>query len=72
MMNATELIKLMNQTPFQPLEIFLNDGSLIVVNEPFEIATQRTSPCFIVYGDKRMDVVSYRNVARITIPIAAQ
>ncbi|HLQ46982.1 MAG TPA: hypothetical protein VK137_19720 [Planctomycetaceae bacterium] len=71
-MNATELIKLMNRTPFQPLEIYLNDGSVISVNEPFEIATQRTSPCFIVYGPERMDVVSYRNVAKITTPIEAR
>ena len=71
-MNATELIKLMNRTPFQPLEIYLNDGSVISVNEPFEIATQRTSPCFIVYGPERMNVVSYRNVAKITTPIEAR
>ena len=71
-MNATELIKLMNRTPFQPLEIHLNDGSVISVNEPFELATQRTSPCFIVYGSEKMDVVSFRNVAKITTPIVAQ
>ena len=71
-MNATELIKLMNRSPFQPLEIHLNDGSIISVTEPFEIATQRTSPCFIVYGPERMDVVSYRNIAKITTPIEAK
>lgn len=65
-MNATELIKLMNRSPFHPLEIHLNDGSAITVNEPFEIATQRTSPCFIVYTADKMEVVSYRNVAKIT------
>lgn len=71
-MNATELIKLMNRTPFQPLEIHLNDGSAIVVNEPFEIATQRTSPCFVVYAPDRMDVIAYRNLARITTLVAAE
>jgi hypothetical protein len=70
-MNATELIKLMNRSPFQPLEIHLNDGSLVMVNEPFEVATQRTSPCFIVYSADRMDVIAYRNVAKITTPVAA-
>lgn len=70
-MNATELIKLMNRTPFHPLEIHLNDGSLVTVNEPFEVATQRTSPCFIVYSGDRMDVIAYRNVAKITTPVAA-
>lgn len=65
-MNATELIKLMNRSPFHPLEIHLNDGTTITVNEPFEIATQRTSPCFVVYTAEKMDVVAYRNVAKIT------
>ncbi len=70
-MNATELIKLMNRQPFSPLEIHLNDGSTITVNEPFEIATQRTSPCFVVYTTERMDVISYRNVAQVTIEVGA-
>lgn len=65
-MNATELIELMNRSPFLPLEIHLNDGTTITVNEPFEIATQRTSPCFVVYTAAKMDVVAYRNVAKIT------
>jgi hypothetical protein len=68
-MNATELIKLMNRSPFQPLEIHLNDGSIITVNEPFEIATQRTSPCFVAYTTDKMDVVAYRNVTKVTTPI---
>jgi hypothetical protein len=70
-MNATEMIKLMNRTPFQPLGIHLNDGSVITVTEPFEIATQRTSPCFIVYSAERMDVVAYRNVTKVTTPVTA-
>lgn len=71
-MNATELIKLTNRSPFQPLEIHLNDGSAITVHEPFEIATQRTSPCFVVYAGDRMDVIAYRNVAKITTLVAAE
>ena len=70
-MNATELIKLMNRIPFQPLKIYLSDGSMLTVNDSFEIATQRTSPCFIVYSDDKMDVVSYRNVTKIETPIGA-
>ena len=65
-MNATELIKLMNRSPFQPLEIHLNDGSMITVNEPFEIATQRTSPCFIVYTADKTHYVAYQNVTKVT------
>ncbi len=71
MMNATGLIKLMNRVPFLPLEVSLNDGSAITVNEPFELAAQRTSPCFIVYSGDRIDVVSYRNVSKIKKRVAA-
>ena len=49
----------------------LADGSVIHVNEPFEIATQRTGPCFIVCSGDRMDVIAYRNVTRISTPTAA-
>ena len=71
-MDASEMIKLMNRVPFQPLEVHLNDGSVITVNEPFEIATQRTSPCFIVYSHDRMDVVAYRNVVRVSTAVPAE
>ena len=71
-MDATEMIKLRNRIPFLPLEIHLNDGSVITVTEPFEIATQRTSPCFIVYSREKMDVVAYRNVTRVTMPVSAE
>jgi hypothetical protein len=71
-MDASEMIKLMNRVPFQPLEVHLNDGSVITVNEPFEIATQRTSPCFIVYSHDRMDVVAYRNVARVSTAVPTE
>jgi hypothetical protein len=71
-MDATELIELRNRVPFQPLEFHLNDGSVITVAEPFEIATQRTSPCFIVYSGEKMDVVAYRNVTRVSTPVTAE
>ncbi len=71
-MNATELLKLMNRSPFQPLEIHLNNGSVITVNEPFNIATQRTSPCFVVYTADKMDVVAYRTVTKITTPAGVE
>ena len=70
--NATELIKLMNRSPFHPLEIHLNDGSSITVHEPFSIATARTSPCFIVYTAEKMDVVAYRNVTKVTTPVGVE
>ena len=71
-MDATEMIKLMNRTPFQPLEIHLNDGTVITVSESFEIATQRTSPCFIVYSRDKMDVIAYRNVTQVSTPVLAE
>ena len=70
-MNPAEMINLMNRVPFQPLEIHLNDGSVIIVHEPFEIATQRTSPCFIVYSGDKMQVVAYHNVTMVTTPAGA-
>ncbi len=66
------MIKLRNRVPFQPLEIHLNDGSVITVSEPFEIATQRTSPCFLVYSGQKMDVLAYRNAARVSTPVPAE
>ena len=71
-MDANELIKLMNRVPFGTLEIHLNDGSVITVNAPFEIATQRTSPCFIVYSHDKMDVIAYRNVARVSTAVPTE
>ncbi len=70
-MNAAELIKLMNRSPFQPLEIHLNDGTVIGVNEPFEMAVQRTSPCFIVYTPDKTHFVAYRNVTQVTTSVGA-
>lgn len=71
-MNATALIKLMDRSPFQPLEIHLGDGLTITVTEPFSIATQRTSPCFIVYAADKTDVVAYRNVTKVTTPVGVE
>jgi hypothetical protein len=62
-MKATELLKLMNRNPFQPLEIHLNDGSVLTVHEPFEIAVQRTSPCFVVYPERAVSHTAHRAVA---------
>lgn len=65
-MNATQMIELMNRTPFEPLEIHLNDGTQIHVQHPYEIATRPNSPTCIVYdeGDK-MHYVAYRNISEV-------
>ena len=62
-MNATKMIELMNRVPFHPLEIHLNDGAKIYVEEPFQIATRRNSPtCIIFDSEERTRFVAYRNI----------
>ena len=70
-MNATQMIELMNRSPFVPLEIHLSDGASIRVEEPFRIATSRSSPtCTIYEGEDRMRIVAFRNVTEvITSPV---
>lgn len=65
-MNATKLIELMNQRPFSPLEIRLNDGGKIKVEEPFNLAVARNQPTFIVYEDEGATrYIAYRNVTEV-------
>lgn len=64
-MNASTLIELMNQRPFQPLEVRLNDGQTIKVEEPFSLAVQRNRPTFIVFDEDKIRHVAYRNVTEV-------
>jgi len=65
-MNATQLIELINTTPFKPLEFHLNNGASIVVEHPYQIATRRNSPTCIIYDDDdHMHVVALRNITEI-------
>ena len=65
-MNASQLIELMNRTPFEPLEIHLNDGTSIRVEHPYQIATRPNSPtCIIFEEDDRMRFVAYRNISEV-------
>ncbi|HEY2760081.1 MAG TPA: hypothetical protein VGI75_05040 [Pirellulales bacterium] len=65
-MNASQMIDLMNRSPFAPLEIHLNDGNSIRVEEPFQIATLRNSPTCIIYeNDSRTRFVAYRNITEV-------
>jgi hypothetical protein len=71
-MNATQLIGLMNRTPFEPLEIHLNDGTRIRVDQPYHVATRLNSPtCWIYEEDSRVRIVAYRNITEI-VTAAAQ
>jgi hypothetical protein len=65
-MNATQMLELMNRMPFQPLEIHLNNGSVIHVTEPFAIRAVRHSPTCIVFDDEGIArFVAYRNMAEV-------
>ena len=69
-MTATQMIELMNRTPFAPLEIHLSDGARIRVEHPYEIATKPNSAICIVYDGELARFVSFRNVTEvITAPV---
>ena len=70
-MNASQLIELMNRTPFAPFEIHLNDGSRITVEHPWQVATFRNSPaCTIYEADERMRIVAFRNITQFVTTAA--
>jgi len=72
-MTAIDMIKLMNRTPFEPLEIRLTDGTHIHIEHPYEIATTPNSQTCVVYVDEdaTMRIVSYRNITEVVTPSTA-
>ena len=65
-MTATRMIELMNRVPFQPIEIHLNNGTHILVEHPYQIATQpNAAACTIYFGVDQMRIVAYRNIAEV-------
>jgi hypothetical protein len=65
-MNATEMLELMNRTPFQPFVIHLNNGTVIHVDQPFSIAARANRPTCIVFDDDGVvRFVAYRNIAEV-------
>lgn len=65
-MNANQLIELMNRAPFDPFELHLNDGSVVRVEQPYQIATRPSSATCTIYDEEdRMRFVAYRNIAQI-------
>jgi hypothetical protein len=65
-MNATQMIDLMNRTPFEPFEIHLSDGTHIRIEHPYEIATRPKGSACIIYDDEeRMRIVAYRNITEV-------
>jgi hypothetical protein len=70
-MNASQLIELMNRTPFTPFEIHLNDGSQIAVEHPWQVATFRNSPvCTIYESEERTRIVAFRNITQFVTTAA--
>jgi hypothetical protein len=65
-MNAAQVLELVNRTPFQPLEIHLNNGRVIHVDEPFATRAVRHSPTCIVFDDEGIArFIAYRNMAEV-------
>jgi hypothetical protein len=65
-MNATQMLDLLNHTPFEPLEIRLNDGTVIHVDTPFAIRAVAHSPTCIVFDDEGIArFIAYRNMAEV-------
>jgi hypothetical protein len=65
-MNATQMLELMNRVPFQPLEIHLNNGTLIHVEELFSIRAAQHSPTCVVFDDEGIVCfIAYGNMAEV-------
>lgn len=65
-MTANQMIELRNRTPFEPIEIHLNNGTQIRVEHPYQIATKPNGAACVIYVDEdKMRVVSYRNIAEV-------
>jgi hypothetical protein len=65
-MNATQMLHLSNRTPFQPLEIRLNNGTVIHVDTPFAIRAVAHSPTCIVFDDEGIArFIAYQNMAEV-------
>lgn len=68
-MTASQIIELMNRSPFQPLEIHLSDGGIIHVEHPYELATRPNSAVCVVHEqDDRARFISIRNITEIVTP----
>jgi len=65
-MTATQMIELMNRTPFEPLEIHLSDGTRIRVEHPYHLATRQKSPTCTIYDESdRMRIFACRNITEV-------
>jgi hypothetical protein len=64
-MTANRILELMNQSPFMPLEFHLNNGTTILVENPYEIAVKPNGPDFVIFEATRSRYVACRNISEI-------
>ena len=65
-MNATQMLDLLNRTPFQPLEIRLDNGTVIHVDTAFAIrAVPHSSTCIVFDDEGIARFIAYRNMAEV-------
>ena len=64
-MTANRILELMNRIPFIPLEIHLNDGAIIRVENPYDIAVRPHGSDCIIFEDDRWRFVACGNIAEI-------
>jgi hypothetical protein len=64
-MNASQMVELMNRSPFAPLEIRLNNGTAIHVEQPFDIAARPNSSDCLIFEEDRWRFVAYRNITEV-------
>jgi hypothetical protein len=69
-MNASEMLKVMNRTLFEPFEIHLADGVSVRVEFPWQVATSPHSPVCAVFDEEHgMRIIAFRNVTEIVTPM---
>lgn len=56
---------MMQVSPFPVLEVRLNNGDVVRVDEPYEITIDKGDPCFTVHEGNTTHFVAYRNVTQI-------
>lgn len=65
-MTATQMIELMNTSPFRSFKVHLADSAVIKVEEPWRVSTSRNSPVCVIFDiDDRMRIVSFRNITEV-------
>ncbi|MEM9185215.1 MAG: hypothetical protein AAGB00_01815 [Planctomycetota bacterium] len=68
-MNANQLLRIMSESPFPRLEVRLNNGDNVVIDQPYLVSIDKGEPSFAVHEEDTTRHIAYRNVAQIvTLP----